>query len=83
MTNSLVERYRDLANHHLVSVEKRELSDDSVLLTVRRPNLAFPLPWRREHPLARREPVPATYRLFDEAAEIGHEIAVDCRSATR
>ena len=34
VTNSLVERYRDLASQHLGSVETREISDNSVLLTV-------------------------------------------------
>ena len=77
VTNSLVERYRDLANEHLGSVDKREIGDNSVLLTVQTTQSRIPIAMAaRSTVLARREPVPATYRLFDEAAEIGHDIAV-------
>ena len=43
VTNSLVERYRELANDHLGSVEKREISDNSVLLTVQTTQSRIPI----------------------------------------
>ena len=77
VTNSLVERYRDLANQHLGSVDKREIGDDSVLLTVETNQSRIPIAMAARSTVWRDgEPVPATYRLFDEAAEIGHDIAV-------
>ncbi len=78
VTNSLVERYRDLASEHLGSAVTRELSNNSVLLTVRdQPIAAFPSPWPRETPCgATVNPSPPTYQLFDHDAEIGHDIAV-------
>jgi trehalose/maltose hydrolase-like predicted phosphorylase len=77
VTNSLVERYRDLANQHLGSVDKREISDNSVLLTVETNQSRIPIAMAARSTVWRDgEPVPATYRLFDAAAEIGHDIAV-------
>ena len=77
VTNSLVERYRDLANEHLGSVDKREISDNSVLLTRQTTQSRIPIAMAARSTVWRDgEPVPATYRLFDEAAEIGHDIAV-------
>ena len=76
ITNSLVERYRDLANNHLGSVETREISDDSVLLTVQTTQSRVPIAMAARNVLWRDgTPVPATYRLVDEAAEVGHDIA--------
>ncbi len=78
VTNSLVERYRDLANEHLGSVEKREISDNSVLLTVQTTQSRVPVAMAARSTVWRDgAPVPATYRLVDEAAEIGHDIAVE------
>jgi alpha,alpha-trehalase len=77
VTNSLVERYRDLANQHLGSVGKREISDNSVLLTVETNQSRVPIAMAARSTVWRDgQPVPATYRLFDAAAEIGHDIAV-------
>jgi alpha,alpha-trehalase len=77
VTNSLVERYRDLASEHLGSVEKREISDNSVLLTVQTTQSRVPVAMAARSTVWRDgAPVPATYRLVDEAAEIGHDIAV-------
>ena len=59
VTNSLVERYRDLANEHLASVEKREISHNSVLLTVA--DEPIPHPHRHggaQHGVARRRTRP-------------------------
>ena len=68
VTNSLVERYRDLANEHLGSVDKREISDDSVLLTVQTTQSRIPVAMAARSTVWRDgESVPATYRLFDEA----------------
>lgn len=78
VTNSLVERYRDLANDHLGLVEKREISDHSVLLTVQTTQSRIPVAMAARSIVWRDgTPVPATYRLFDQAAEVGHEITVE------
>ena len=73
--NSGVERYRELASTHLASLNKRALSENSVLLTVETTQSQIPVA------LAARTtvwhdgaPAPATYRLVDEEFEIGHEI---------
>lgn len=73
--NGLVERYRDLASNHLQGLEKRVLSENSVLLAVETNQSKIPVA------LAARTsvwwgdlPAPATYRLLDEQFEIGHEI---------
>ena len=77
VTNSLVERYRDLANDHLGLVEKREISDNSVLLAVQTTQSRVPIALAARNTVWRDgDAVPATYRLVDEAAEIGHDIAV-------
>src|SRR6202007_3289036 len=76
--NSLVERYRDLASEHFGSVQKREISDDSVLLTVETTQSRIPIAMAARNTVWREgTPVPAAYRLVDEAAEIGHDIAVE------
>ena len=78
VTNSLVERYRDLANDHLELVEKREINDHSVLLTVQTTQSRIPIAMAARSIVWRDgTPVPATYRLVDQAAEIGHDIAVE------
>jgi alpha,alpha-trehalase len=78
VTNSLVERYRDLANDHLELVEKREINDNSVLLTVQTSQSRIPIAMAARSIVWRDGThVPATYRLVDEAAEIGHDIAVE------
>ena len=73
--NSLVDRYRDLADDHLVLLEKREISDDSVLLAVETNQSRIPIAlaartilWRGDAQLWAR------YQLVDKEAEIGHEI---------
>ena len=77
VTNSLVERYRDLANQHLGSVETREISGNSVLLTAQTTQSRIPIAMAARSTVWRDgESVPATYRLFNEAAEIGHDITV-------
>ena len=84
VTNSLVERYRDLANEHLELVEKREISDHSVLLAVQTTQSRVPIAMTARSTVWRDgTPVPATYRLVDEAAEIGHDIAIGSQSVTR
>src|ERR1700739_3998771 len=75
-TNSLVERSRDLADEHLGSVDKRVISDNSVLLTLQTTQSRIPIAMAARSTVWRDgEPVPATYRLFDEAAETGRDIA--------
>jgi len=75
--NALVERYRDLADNHLELLDKREISGNSVLLTVQTTQSRIPIAMAARSTVWRDgEPVPATYRLFDEAAEIGYDIPV-------
>ncbi|MDV3133763.1 trehalose-phosphatase [Mycobacterium sp. 29Ha] len=77
VTNSLVERYRDLASEHLGSPVTREISNNSVLLTVQTNQSHIPVAMAaRNTALRDGEPVPATIRLFNLDAEIGHDIAV-------
>jgi alpha,alpha-trehalase len=77
VTNSLVERYRDLANQHLGSVQTREISDDSVLLTAQTTQSRIPIAMAARSTVWRDgEPVAATHLLFDEDDEIGHDITV-------
>jgi trehalose/maltose hydrolase-like predicted phosphorylase len=77
VTNSLVERYRDLANQHLGPAQKREISRDSVLLCTQTTQSRIPIAMAARTSVWRDgEPVPASYRLFDEAARIGHDITV-------
>jgi trehalose/maltose hydrolase-like predicted phosphorylase len=77
VTNSLVERYRDLGNEHLGSAETREISDNSVLLTVQTTQSRIPIAMAARSTVWRDgESVPATYRLFNESAEIGHDMSV-------
>ena len=77
VTNSLVERYRDLSDRHLGSVQTHEISDDSVLLTAQTTQSRIPIAMAARTTVWRDgEPVPATYRLFEDSAEIGHDITV-------
>lgn len=77
VTNSLVERYRDLASEHLKLVDKREVSGSSVLLTVQTSQSRIPVAMAARNAVWRDgEPVAATFRLFDDRAEIGHDIVV-------
>ncbi|MHA7664152.1 trehalose-phosphatase [Mycolicibacterium sp. HS_4_1] len=77
VTNSLVERYRDLANRHLDSVQKHEISADSVLLTAQTTQSRISVAVAARTTVWRdSEPVPASFRLFNEDAEIGHDISV-------
>ena len=76
--NALVERYRGLADNHLELVAKREIADDSVLLTVQTTQSRVPVVLAARTTLWRGETrVPAAYRLVDRDAEIGHDIAVE------
>jgi len=74
--NALVERYRDLSDNHLELLDKREITDDSVLLTVQTTQSRIPIALAARTTVWRDDaPVPATYRLVDDAAEIGHDVA--------
>ncbi|HYB39214.1 MAG TPA: trehalose-phosphatase [Mycobacterium sp.] len=73
--NSLVERYRELASNHLDRLEKRPLSEKSVIMTVETSQSQIPVAvaagtsvWHGDAPVA------ATYRLVDDEFEVGHEI---------
>ena len=73
--NGGVERYRQLASDHLESVQKSELTENSVLMTVRtrQSQIAVAVAarttvWQGDKPAATK------YRLVDEEFEVGHEI---------
>lgn len=77
VSNSLVERYRDLSGTHLGSVDKRALGDDSVLLAMQTNQSHIRLAMVARHRVYRDGlPVPAAFRLVDEGAELGHDIEV-------
>ncbi|BBZ33023.1 trehalose-phosphatase [Mycolicibacterium confluentis] len=77
VTNSLVERYRDLGSEHLGSVCTREVADDAVLLTVRTTQSGIPVAMAARNRLWRNDaPVAAAFALFEQDAEIGHDISV-------
>ena len=78
--NNLVERYRDLASNHLQGLEKRAVSENSVLMTVETTQSKIPVALAARTSVWRGDlPAPATYRLLDEEFEIGHEIFTDLR----
>ncbi|GAB3017337.1 trehalose-phosphatase [Mycobacterium bourgelatii] len=77
VTNSLVERYRDLSSNHLELVRTREISDNSVLLAVSTNQSRVPIAMAARNTVWQDgKPVPATYRLVAQEAEVGHDITV-------
>lgn len=84
VTNSLVERYRDLDNQHLGSVGTRDIGDGSVLLTTQTTQSRIPIAMAARNTVWRDgEPVPATFHLYDQPAEIGHDIIVRLSAGER
>jgi alpha,alpha-trehalase len=76
--NQLVERYRELSSKHLTVTQRRELSSNSVLLEAATVESRIPVAVAARNTLWRGEsPVPADYRLVQDAARIGHDIAVE------
>nr|CRL73918.1 trehalose-phosphatase [Mycolicibacterium malmesburyense] len=76
--NGGVERYRGLASNHLEALKMAEVTDNSVLMTIRTRQSQIPIA------LAARTTVwhdgnsaVAKYRLVEEEFEIGHDIFVD------
>ena len=77
VSNSLVERYRDLSGAHLECVDKRALGDDSVLLAVRTNQSHIRIAVAARHTVYRDGiPVPAAFRLVEQGSELGHDIEV-------
>jgi trehalose-phosphatase len=77
VTNSLVERYRDLSDRHLELLETRELSGDSVLLCMQTTQSRIPIGMAARTTVWRDgAPVPAGFRFLDDGAEVGHDVAV-------
>ena len=73
--NSGVERYLELASTHLTTLNKRALSENSVLMTVTTTQSQIPVALAARTTVWRDgAPAPATYRLVDEKFEVGHEI---------
>ncbi|AWG98702.1 haloacid dehalogenase [Rhodococcus ruber Chol-4] len=76
--NSLVERYRALADEHLGPLQSTALSADSVLLAVQTNQSRIPVAMAARHTVwCGGEPVAAECRLVDGGDRIGHEIVVD------
>ncbi|WP_019971546.1 trehalose-phosphatase [Mycobacterium sp. 141] len=73
-----VERYRELAGDHLRSLEKRALTDNSVLLTVQTKQSQIPMALAARTTVWRDDAAAvAKYRLVDDGYEIGHEISTE------
>jgi alpha,alpha-trehalase len=73
--NGGVERYRELASNHLEAVKKSELTENSVLLTVRTRQSQISVAMAARTTVWREEtPVVAKSRFIDEEFEVGHEI---------
>ena len=84
VTNSLVERYRDLDSQHLGPVHTREIGDGAVLLTTQTTQSRIPIAMAARNTVRRDgEPVPATFHLYDQHDEIGHDIAVRMSAGDR
>ena len=78
VSNSLVERYRDLPGRHLDLVGAREVSGDSVLLEVCTNQSRVLVATAAGNALYCRENrVDAEYRLVRDGRWVGHDIAVD------
>ncbi|MBX7432210.1 trehalose-phosphatase [Mycobacterium sp. Y57] len=86
--NSLVERYRELADEHLRVLDKREISEDSVLLAVETTQSRIPIALAARTTLRRGETPTAggeqpgrdasvTRRPVDQDGQIGHDMATE------
>jgi trehalose-phosphatase len=75
--NRQVERYRELSGRHLAVTQLRELSSESVLLEVVTVESRIPVALAARNSLwCGESPVQADCRLVQDAARIGHDIAV-------
>jgi alpha,alpha-trehalase len=76
--NRLVQRYSELSSKHLAVTRLRELSSESVLLEARTVQSLIPIAVAARSTLWRGDaPLHADYRLVQDAARIGHDIATD------
>jgi alpha,alpha-trehalase len=76
--NTGVERYRDLSSRHLTICVTRELSEESVVLEAETNQSKIRIGVAARNTVWRgNEPVAADYRIMQEQARIGHDIAVD------
>ncbi|MCP2627724.1 glycoside hydrolase family 65 protein [Mycolicibacterium smegmatis] len=76
VTNSLVERYRDLSNVHLVGHEKRSLTADSLLLTAHTCQSHIRVAVALRNTVWRGDsPARADYTLVDDRRRAGHVIS--------
>lgn len=76
--NAGVERYRELAGDHLRSLEKRALTDNSVLLTVQTKQSQIPIALAARTTWWCDETAAAVKcRLVEDTYEIGHEICTE------
>jgi alpha,alpha-trehalase len=76
--NRLVKRYRELSSKHLRVTRGCEISNDSVLLDVVTVESQIPVAVAARNTVWRVDvPIQAEYRLVQDAARIGHDIAVD------
>ncbi|MDV7245286.1 MULTISPECIES: trehalose-phosphatase [Rhodococcus] len=76
--NTLVERYRELASDHLTPLRATELTDDSVLLSMRTNMSWIPVGMAARNRLWRNtEKADCRYQLFASDRQIGHDITVE------
>lgn len=78
VSNTLVDRYRDLASHHIDVVAAKSLTTDSVLLEVQTNQTRIPVAMAARNAVwSGDRRVDGEYRLVDEGTSVGHEIAVE------
>ena len=78
VSNTLVERYRDLAADHLELLDATTLSQDSVLLAMQTNQSRIPVAMAARTTLSPRDRHrTSTYRLLDRDGRIGYDITVD------
>ncbi|PBC40203.1 trehalose-phosphatase [Rhodococcus sp. ACS1] len=79
--NTLVDRYRDLADDHLELIDSGALGEDSVVLTVQTNQSRIPVAMAARTTLSsrgrRHEP---TFRLLEGDHRVGHDITVDLKT---
>lgn len=78
VSNCGVERYRGLASSHLEPPETSELTENSVLMTVRTKQSKIPVAIAARTTVWQGENAAVTkYRYVDEEFEVGHEISTE------
>ncbi|MEV1133083.1 trehalose-phosphatase [Rhodococcus coprophilus] len=75
--NTLVDRYRELADHHLVPVDAHEVTSDSVVLSMQTNQSHIPLATAARTTIrSNGNGYDSTHRLFENDGSIGHFVSV-------